>query len=56
MQALLNQALALGAKQNYFVFVNSLGNVFKVSGFCAGTYGATVYRLYNGTLVRQFGL
>ena len=50
---LLSQALAMGARELDFVFVNSLGNVYKVARYTIGSYGSTVYRIQGGALVRQ---
>ena len=46
----------MGAKERDFIFVNALGNVSKVQNYCIGTYGAEVYRIINGKLIRQYGL
>ena len=52
MQSILVQALAQGAKNGHYVWVNCLGVVFKVNSHYLGSYGAKVYQLCHGELVR----
>lgn len=43
-------------REGQYALVNVMGVVFKVSDRYVGSYGATVYRMIDGKLVRQFGL
>jgi hypothetical protein len=52
MESILKQALAMNAKNYHYIWVNVIGVVFKTDSHYLGSYGATVYQLCNGKLVK----